>query len=269
MESMTEEKKYLVSDIKEMKNGSVEQMALVTYYSLGNYFKALLAFGRKSHVTKDNLRVIKEMYHILRKENALLNFILRNVDTIDVEAASAVVEMLDSLNDKTVEYYYDVIEDVEDACECKEERRGIRPKKNFPTLTQSDSYAREVIALGEDLDSLKSFLDYEPEFWTFIKPYFKTANVNLGTMSGMFYVAPIYEENGTVCGVDLLVPQVVDLKSALLAIKLYEKAYHIYEARGKTYKRPDKQEQSDLPRQYEEEFLQDKLNLVFNKKDVK
>lgn len=262
---ITQEKEDLISDIKEMKNGSIEQMALVTYYSLGSYFKSLLAFGRRSTVTKDNLKVIKEMYHILRRENVLLNFILRNVDKVDVDAASNVVEMLDSLNDKTVEYYYSVIEDVEDACECKEERRGIRPKKSFPTLIQSDSYAKEVIALGEDLDSLKGFLDYEPEFWSFIKPNAKTANVNLETMSGMFYVVPIIDKDNTVCGVSLLVPEIVDLKSALLAIKLYEEAYRIYKYRGKVYQK-DEEQPSTLPKQYEEEFLQSKMQLTFNKK---
>ena len=267
MSVMTQEKEELISDIKGMKSGSIEQMALVTYYSLSSYFKALLAFGRKSNVTKDNLRVIKEMYHILRKENALLNFILRNVDRIDVDAASNVVEMLDSLNDKTVEYYYDVIEEVEDACECNEERRGSRPRKNFPTLTQTDSYEKEVIALGENLDSLKSFLDYEPEFWSFIKPYTRTANVNLELMSGMFYVVPITDQDNIVCGVSLLAPEVVDLKSALLAIQIYEKAYRIYQLRGKTYQKVE-DTPSDLPRQYEEEFLPSKLQMAFNRKNV-
>ena len=37
MEAMTRDKDGLISDIKEMKHGSIEQMALVTYYSLGSY----------------------------------------------------------------------------------------------------------------------------------------------------------------------------------------------------------------------------------------
>ena len=265
MEAMTRDKDGLISDIKEMKHGSIEQMALVTYYSLGSYFKSLLAFGRKSNVTRDNLNVIKEMYQILKKENKLLNFILKNVDKVDVDAALKVVLMLDSLNDKTVEYYYSVIEEVESACECEEERRGIRPRKDFSTITQTDSYAKEVIALVEDLDSMKVFLDYEPEFWSFIKPYAHTANVNLETMSGMFYVVPVTDSDGIVCGVSLLTPQIVDLKSALMCIKLYEEAYHIYELRGKVYqKRPTPS--SDLQKQFEEEFLQKKLQMTFNKK---
>ncbi len=259
------EKENLVNDIKEMKSGSIEQMALVTYYSLGSYFKSLLAFGRKSSITKDNLNVIKEMYHILKRENVLLNYILRNIDKLDIDAACNVVEMLDSLNDKTVEYYYDVIEEVEEACECQEERRGIRPRKEFSTIIQTDSYAKEVIALSEDLDSLKGFLDYEPEFWTFIKPYFKTANVNLETMSGIFHVIPITDENNHVCAIDLLVPEIIDLKTALLAIQLYEQAYQIYKARGKEYQRQPIN-QSNLPKKYEEEFLQNKLQMTFNKK---
>ena len=265
MENIPAEKEELIKEIKAMKQGSIEQMALVTYYSLASYFKSLLTFGRKSTVTKDNLNVIKEMYNILKKENQLLNFILRNVLQFDVDATAKVVEMLDSLNDKTVQYYYEVIEEIETACECNEERRGLRPRKDFSTIVQSDTYATEVIALAENLDSLKVFLDYEPEFWIFIKPYIKTARANLETMSGMFYAIPIIDENDKVCGISLLVPEIVDLKSALLCIKLYEEAYRIYKFRGKVYQK-DSSGSVDLSKQYEEEFLQSKLQMTFKNK---
>ena len=68
-------------------------------------------------------------------------------------------------------------------------------------------------------------------------------------------------------GVSLLAPEVVDLKSALLAIQIYEKAYRIYQLRGKTYQKVE-DTPSDLPRQYEEEFLPSKLQMAFNRKNV-
>ena len=74
----------LRKNINEMKQGDFNQMALITYYSLGSYFKSLVAFGRKNPITKDNLQIIKEMYQIIIKERKLLNFILKNIDEIDV-----------------------------------------------------------------------------------------------------------------------------------------------------------------------------------------
>ncbi len=257
------QKDELTTNILKMRNGAAEQMALITYYGLSGYFKSLMAFGRKSKVTKDNLNVIKEMHRILKKERSLLDFILRNIDKVDVDAATDVVDTLDDLNDKTVTYYYNVMDDIDDACEVKEENRGIRPKKNFLTLTESSSYANQVVALMENESNLKSFLGYEDEFWEFIRPYKKSINVRLDEMAGMFYAIPIYNPDDTVATISLLVPEVVSLDSALLAIKIYEEAYRIYKHLNKPYK-SSKSEDMTLRLKYENDYLSSKAVRVLN-----
>ena len=162
-------KDTLIDDNKEMKKGSYEEMWLITVYGLASYFKSLFSFGFKSNVTRDNINVIKEMFGILSTERRLLNYILKNMDSFHVESTEDVISMLDSLNDKTVEYYYHVIEDIEDAVDCGQEFRGTRPRKEFDTLTQSDSYASEVVALALDKNAIKEFLGYEEAFWKFVE----------------------------------------------------------------------------------------------------
>lgn len=256
------DKRYLLQDINEMKNGQFEQMYLITIYSLSNYFKSLFAFGKESTVTKDNLMVIKEMFEILKTERKLLNFILRNMDKIDCYSAELVVGLLDETNDKTVKYFYQVMGDIDEACELKDEMRGKRVRKSFPTLTQDNCYSEEVVALCENSDSLKEFFGYEDEFWHFIKTRIKIADLSDDIVEKMTYAIPIYNEDDIVVGLDLLIPKVVDLNTALLAISLYAKAYKIYQSIGKKYTPLSQEEIDEVRHEYRSKYLGTKINRI-------
>lgn len=234
MESVNNRKAILVKDIEDMKKGQFEEMLLISYYGLASYFKSLFSFGSKSDITKDNLNVIKEMFNILKTERNLLNFILQNIDKFNVDATQDVVSLMDELNDKTVEYYYNVINEIEDAVDMNEERRGIRPKKNFQTLTQTDYYATQVIALAEDRDKIKEFLKFEDDFWKYIKEYEYSVEVPYDIAVEMCYATPLFDENKNVSGLRILVPKVINLQTALLAIKCYIRAHNIYKSLGST-----------------------------------
>lgn len=269
MKTIEQERQDLVKDIEEMKNGSFEQMFLVTVYSLDSYFKSLLSFGYASKVTRDNLNVIKEMFNIIRTERMLLNYILRNVEKFDVYAAQDVVGMLDQVNDKTVEYYYDVINDIEDAAEMGVEFRGYRPRNGFPTLIDDASYAGEVVALSENLDSLKDFLGFEEEFWNFIKDKTKKVDTSLEIMEKMTYAIPVCDSEGLVVSLQVMLPVVTNLASALLAIKLYKKAYEIYKNIGKKYSLESEDSSISLQEEYRKKYLPQKAKDMLDLKNVK
>jgi hypothetical protein len=237
MKTILEQREEITSDINSMKKGSYEQMWLITMYGLGSYFKSLFAFGSRSNVTRDNLNVIKEMFSILKTEREMLNFILRNLDKFEISATQEVVQMLDDLNDKTVEYYYSVIDEIEDAVDMKEERRGMRPIKNFPTLIQGNGYTNEVRALALNKKAIREFLGYEEEFWEFIAGKDKTeVRVPYEGAKNMAYAIPLHDrETGNVVDVKMYIPEIADLSSALLAIQIYEKAYSIWKCLGKEY----------------------------------
>lgn len=225
----------LIEDIKDMKSGSYEEMWLVTMYGLSSYFKSLFAFGHKSNVTRDNLNVIKEMFNVLKTERKLFNYILRNLDSFHLESTEDVVFMLDELNEKTLEYYYNVLDDIEDAAEMKDEMRGIRPRKSFPTLTQSSSYTSEVMALALDRNAIKEFLGYEEEFWKFVKER-ENSEFKIGyeAASHMAYVTALRDSNNLISDVKFFVPSVIDLNTALLAIQTYQKVYKVYKCIGRS-----------------------------------
>lgn len=261
-------KEDLLSDIKQMKSGSFEQMFLVTTYSLSNYMKCLLTFGRNSQVTKDNLHIIKEMFSILKTERAFLNYILKNLDKIDAYSALLVVGLLDEANDETVAFYYKVMDDIEEACEMQEEMRGKRIKQRRPTILQEQSYAAEVIALCENIDSLKSFLGYEEDFWHFIEDKVKKVNTAPSVEEKMIYANPIYDNNDKVVSIDILVPCIVDLQTALMALQIYVKAYRIYKSLGQAYVSVTQEEIMDVVASYQTDYLQNKAIQTLHLKNV-
>lgn len=233
MESKEQSKALLVNGIEEMKKGQFEEMFLMSFYGLSSYFKSLMAFGSKSDVTKDNLNVIREMFKVVKTERLLLNFILKNVNNFNIDAAQNVVDTMDELNDKTIEFYYSVIDEIEDAVDMNEERRGIRPRKNFSTLIQTDTYTSLVVALAENKDSVRSFLGFEDEFWEYIGSCEHSVEVPSNIAEEISYVTALLDHDGNVSGIKMLVPEVIDLNTALLAIRCYVRAHSLYGMLGK------------------------------------
>ena len=262
--NVTNKKEVLIDELTDMKKGSYEEMWLITVYGLSSYFKSLFAFGYKSKVTKDNLNVIKEMFKILYTERKIFNYILKNLDRFYLSSTEDVINMLDELNGKTVEYYYHVIEDIEDACELKEELRGTRPRKEFPTLIQSSSYANEVVALALNKKAVIEFLGYEEDFLKFIKDRDNCdLKVEAETASNIVAVVPIMHEDD-VADVKFILPEVVDLETALLAIKTYQKIYSIYKCIGGPLVKDEISQDKAI--QFENDYLPKLSQLMLHKK---
>lgn len=269
MDRIQNDKNDLARNIKEMKSGSIEQMCLITFYGLSSYFKSLFTFGRSNKVTRDNLNIIKEMFSILRTERTLLNYILRNIDNFDINAAHDVVRMLDDVNDGTVRYYYDLIEDIEDAIDFDQEFRGYRPRNGYPTLIDDRTYAGEVIALSENSENLKAFLGFENDFWEFIKDKTKKVDTSVDIMDKMVYAIPIYNHEGIIVSLQMMLPKVYNLESALIAIRVYKKAYEIYKLIGKKLDGEILSDASQLQDAYKKEYLPRKAKDILGLKNVK
>lgn len=226
--------KQLKTDIKEMKKGSFEEIALITYYSLKNYFKSLSAFGWNNKTTKDNLKIISEMFIILKRERFLLNYILRNRSQIDPEIALNLIADLDKLNDQTVLYYYKIMDDIEVACETKKDYYGNRSPKDFLTLIEENTFFIKVAALTSKIPELKILLNYEEEFWTFITPLIRTCQLPSSLNDKVPYVREIYDNENQIVSLTILLPEIVDYESALINLNLLQKAYNIYKSLNQT-----------------------------------
>lgn len=226
----------LGEEIHNIQSRSPEAMYQIIKQAIANYFGSLVKFGAKSSVSKDNLSVISEYRRILKKEKALFGFILENRNRINKEAALELVYDLDHLNDMTLKYYYEVLGEIEDANEMAQESRGVRPKKNFSTLIESDEYDIKAIALLENLDSVKKYLNFPDDFWSFISNSYNLRIIDVSNPEGveaMSFVTPIYNQDGTVHTVIAQIPKVVNLFTAKKAIEILTRAFTYYRSIGK------------------------------------
>ena len=140
----------LIEKIKWMKKSSPEELFRITIYSIENYVKSLIVFGRNSNITKENINIIKEMAKILKIERKLLNYILKNINIIDLESALDIVYLLDDLNEKTYMNYDSILNNIDIACELKNDSRILKPNKGFDTLLSNPNYENMVLSLTEN-----------------------------------------------------------------------------------------------------------------------
>lgn len=192
---------------------------------------------RTKKVVKNNFDIMKEYYSITREENRLLNFIINNIGEMDDEAVKKVIEIIDELNESTYLYYVKEIETIEEAIGLEQEYKADRTKTKKPSLIETDDYRILVIALMQNEESLREFLGYEQEFFDYIKERKKVVNSSHEVNSHECFVYPLHNDEMVLTDLRMVIPKVVDLDSAILAIRLYKKAYNIYLRLGQPYKK--------------------------------
>ena len=93
-----------------------------------------------------------------------------------------------------------------------------------------------VAALAENQKKVKDFLNFEPEFWEFIKPYERIIPTPAEGAKVQCGILPIMETDGkTLHSFYTLVPEVIDLETANIAVGIYTKAHEMYLMLGKEY----------------------------------
>ena len=234
---MEKNDRKLVTGIQELKRNEVVDMCMFSFYSLTNYFKSVLKFGFKNSVTKDNLKCIKEMFRICKRERLIANFILKNVESFNMDAAMEVFNSLKSLNEKTMSYYFSIANGIDYACEANVASFGTRNQKDFLTLYEGNEIVTEVISLLNDKEQLRNFLGYPDDFWSFVDHHDGNyvIEVPFEDAKNITYVSPLQDGNGNFADFKMCMPKVIDLGTAVLAITLYNKAFQIYNLIGKPY----------------------------------
>ena len=227
-------KKEIEENLIKNRNLNLEEHILMTIYSIKSYLNALFKFGIKSEAARDALRVRKEFVRILKEENAIFLFLLENIYQINAEALADMVDMLDDLNEQTVNYYYQVLDDIDEAVEMGDERRAKRMPKNFQTLIETKSYRQELMGLVENHKTIRDFLDYPEEFWEFMKDRYRTVEMSSETIEHEAGVGRyVYDENGNLVDFRMVCPQPTDLYTALAALQMWAEAYETYKSLGK------------------------------------
>ena len=118
----------------------------------------------------------------------------------------------------------------------KDENRALKSNKGIPSLLTNKNYANMVFALTEDIKNVRKFLNYEDEFWEFIKPFERIIPTPAEGARIQCGLIPITETDGkTLSRFYTVVPKVIDMETAFIALDIYKKAHDMYLMVGKDY----------------------------------
>ncbi len=140
-------KDELIEQLHFMIETIPEEQYRITIDAIKLFFSSLITFGPSSNQIKQSLNVIKEMSKILKEENYLLNLILSNIDHVDLEEASDIIDSLDILNEKTYMSYDDILYQIEISLELKNSKRALRSVSGIDSLITNGSYKKQVLEL--------------------------------------------------------------------------------------------------------------------------
>lgn len=240
-------------DIKEIRWQNLEQILSTFKYISIAYLKAYMMFGRGHKVTEESKRIWLEFKDIVLSEDKILRFLKNNTETIDYDAAEDLLDKLDNLNEDTVIYYYDLIDSLEDACETQQEWRITRPRRSFKTLIETDEFYKKALSLTLSMKDIETFLKLPKEFFEYVDK--KIITINPYTIEEAEHFYGVYPKvvNGVLTNFRLIVPEVVDDKTASINVNLYSQAFYVYQYLGKEYYLDEeavKQEASEKEKQF-------------------
>jgi len=254
-----EDIKYLKETIYIMRKKGLLQLYFMWSFSIKVYIKSLVVFGPKSIVTQDIFSVWNEYFTIKKRENKIFNHLLRNKKEIDYFSfpVDSFLSDLDELSEQTDEYYEKALEDIEVACDMNDEYRAKRMPKEFDTLIENEDFLNELIEGTINIKDIMKFLKLPKKFIKFMKnDNFRIYELddNEDESSSFYGVNWKEDENGKLSDIKLFVPIIIDFKTALINISEYQKAYQLYQRRGKDLNEGEISEILNSAQNCEEEF---------------
>ncbi len=225
------ELKVLKKDIKKTKIENIEAKIMMYKEYLLFLINILIKKGLSNNYLKELTKIKAEYIAILTEENNLLNLILRNGINKNIDAINNLIDKLDDLADKTIIYYYNLLDDLEQEIEIDKGHPYKRLPKNFETLLENNEFKFMVYGLDLTIDDIKNYLDYDETFWNYIKDKIKVfKNPYLDYDSKMDYYGVWYDldENKELTKLIICIPKIVDLKTAQIALRELKHAHDIY-----------------------------------------
>lgn len=219
------EKKFLKETLKEIRYKTLLQQRDILKYFLESYVRSILIFGTSNEVTKETIRIYKELKEIQEKEYEIHEFLKRNALKIDEIATAELLNHLDELNDKTIIYYYEALDDILTACDLKNEIYAKHKEKDFKTLNETNTYKIAAASLLIAYEDLKQMLEFEEEFWKYIEQRIIFRNSNINTK---FTIDIKLDENNNTKDFTLVLPSIIDIFSVKKCIELISYAYVLY-----------------------------------------
>lgn len=236
-------KKEYKKEIREIKKQNLETLLLTLKYSIENMIE-------HEKTIDQSMQTLEEVHQIINEEKILLNFIKRNLKKIDEIELDRILDLLDELNEKTIKYYYYLLDnfDIDRAMD-----------KEVETLIDTDKYRKEVYGLTIGMKDVISYLNYPSEFWTYILP--RTTRLN---EESWYQVTIKCDEEEKVRDMRVFVPNIINLETAKINIHEFKHAYDMYRILGIPYLEKDYEEVAKREEQiFENDYVGQKIKKHF------
>lgn len=249
---------FLKEDIDDIRSLNRDEFWLIFKYCLEAIIKSIVMFGYQNNVTKETLCVLKEYLNINAERGKIMHFLLKNSKLIGNEEANNFLIAMENLNEQTIVYYYRVLDDIIDACECKQEQRAIRIKKDFATLIETNDYRASSVGLIITLEDIKSFLNYPDAFWQYVEPKINYVDSHLEGHDKFYSTLMRFDANDCLIDIKVIVPYIIDLKTALVNVHEFKHAYDLYNLLGNPVNEHDsiyEQEAREVEKSFVKEYV--------------
>ena len=252
-----DELEILKKDIKEIKIENILTKIMMCKEYIFLLIIILAKKGLSNNYLEELIKIKNEYMAILREENKLLNMILKNGINKDITAIDDLIGKLNDLADTTITYYYSLLDDIEKEIEFNRNYPYRRLPKNFKTLIETDEFKLMAHGLNLAIEDVKKYLGYDDDFWNYIQDKTKIIkNPYLDYDLKIHYYGVWYEfnERKELAKLIICIPEVVNLKTAQIAIHEFRHAHDIY-----TSKIQEDSILEDTAKQEEDKFKTDYL----------
>lgn len=259
--------KLLKLDIICKKIVNIKELLRMGSDCLNTYIDSALIFGVSSKVTKDIVNIWWEFFYIVREEKKLFNFLLENYDKMDICEIDEFMADMYALSGDTIQYYYDVLDDIEVACDMQLEWKAKRPMKSFKTLIESDKYRERVCGLALNESDIEEFFLYPKEFWDYIDVRTIILDSHLEEEKD-FWGINLKMDGEKLVDLKVFVPDVVNLETALVNVHEFKNAYELYRRLGQTINESDTYYEimgRDSEKKFKGEYMVKKRQQMFYK----
>lgn len=225
-----DELEILKKDINEIKIANISAKIMMCKEYIFLLITILISKGLSNNYLEELIKIKNEYMAILSEENRLLNMILKNGINKDITAIDDLIGKLNDLADTTIAYYYSLLDDIEKEIEFNRSYPYRRIPKNFKTLIETDEFKLLVNGLNLTIIDVKKYLGYDDDFWNYIQNKIKIIkNPYLDYDLKMHYYGVWYEfnERQELTKLIICIPEIVDLKTAQIAIHEFRHAHDI------------------------------------------
>lgn len=249
--------KSVRADIWATKRENIEEVFKMAKYCLSAYMYSLNVFGLHSGVTKGAIYTWKDFLAILKEEKNLMHMIVRNADKIDKYMADEYLDMLDDLNDDTFRYYCSYLDSIENACDMKTAWRAKKGLKEYDTLIETNNYRQQLVEMMITKEDIMEFMSLPNHFWNFIKTRTIHGDDYDENDQEFYGINVKCDHHCNLIDIKLIVPKIINLKTALINVHEYQRAYELYKLLGHKFHETmiDNSTSKEFQKQFKDNYM--------------